>query len=221
MGRKQAEEHVLKFIAKIAPGDENITLYRNMFKRMSNVEFDDWVKALGSEKTSLQIIAPNDGNVKLSVENNMKVAKELGFNFFQHIIVKGKEKNIKLPVKHMVIRLPFRRTAQLVSKKIAIPSDDKHIDLTTGQVTGDSKASKITMPEIQILTAMGVKDSIIELIKYRGGDTGGRVAMNALLTKQGSVSQKILEQYASGVSSTDVLHRFLVSLHYKSNLIYK
>lgn len=217
--RKKTETFIINTINKIA-GSKNKKLYSDLFESMSDKEFDNFMKDLKNNKITLSVVASNLEKMVLNVERNIKIAKSLGYDFFQQLKITGDNSmpDYLTPNKYLVMNLPVRRASQLLIKKISIPSDDKSIDLTTGQVTGKSSGSKLTMPEIQVLAGMGIKDSIKELMKVRGGDLGSKNAMSALLIKQGSVSQKVLEQYATGVVSTQTLSSYLNAMHIKNNL---
>jgi len=213
--RKAAEAFIVKYIDKIAPGGDNKKLYEDMFKTMTNKEFDMFMNDLENEKINLSVNIPTGGKIKLDTERNLKIAKELGVDFFERLIYNDE---YKTPEKYLVYKLPIRRAAQLLSKKVAIPDGDNHLDLSSGQVTGASKASKLTMPEIQILSGLGLKKSIVELMKYRGGDLDGNRAMNMLLYKQGRVSQEVLKQYSGGVVSTKTLKAYFEAAHLRNTL---
>lgn len=218
--RKAVEDLILEYIGKIASGDQNVKLYKDLFAKMSDQEFDAWMHKLKNKERTLSIIVPNGGDVKCSVENNIKVGKELGFEFFQNLKFSpaGKTPGFTTPNQYMILKLPVKRAAQLLSKKISIAKDNKFIDTLTGQVSGDSRSSKMTYPETQILLGMGIKDSLIELLKYRGGDKNGANAMNTMLMKNGIAHQKDLEQYSSGVESTKTLKSYLYGMHIKNTL---
>lgn len=219
--RKKVEEYIVKYIGKITHGDEkNMNLYKDLFKSMNDKEFDDFMVKLRDKKITLSIIVPNGGDVKVTVKNNFKVAKEIGLEFFQHLKM-GASNDMPAyttPNKYLVYKLPVRRAAQLLSKKISIPKDDKTIDSLTGQVTGKSQSSKLTLPELQILIGMGMKDSVKELMKTRGGDLGEANALNKLLYKNGQVSQAMTGMYSTGVKSTKTLKQFLNAMHIRSTL---
>jgi len=220
--RKGAEELILKYIDKIAPGGENKKLYADLFKSMSNKQFDDFMLNLKNKKTTLCVIAPLDSAIskKITVKNNVKLGKELGYEFFQHITVKGDgdKPPYKTPNKYLVYKLPFRRAAQTLSKKISIPKDSMSIDLTTGQVTGSSQSSKLTYPEIQMLTGMGLDKSLKELLKNRGGDVKSQNAMMNLLYKNGRVDDATLKQYEDKVVSAKTLINYWRASHIKTTL---
>ena len=219
--RKQTEEFILKYIGKLVTGNENINLYKELFKNMSDSQFRSFMEDLRDKKTTLSIIVPNGNkNIKVNVENNFKIAKELGFDFFQKLKISGSKDlpDYTTPNKFLIFKLPIKRASQLLSKKVSIPEDDRSIDILTGQVTGKSRASKLTLPELQLLIGMGMKDSVKELVKIRGGDIGANNAANAMLYKQGQASQKEIENYSTGVISTKSLKAYFNAMHLRNTL---
>lgn len=215
--RKEATAFLIKYIYKITKSNHNKKLYTDLLANMTNAQFDKFVHDIDTKKQYLSVIVPVGAKEPLSVERNLEIAKELGYDFFQQLDVHSKQP-YRTPLKYMVYRLPIRRAAQLLTKKISIPTDNKSIDMTTGQVTGKSKGSKLTMPELQILAGLGLNESLVELMKIRGGDLGSSNAMTTLLYKQGSVSQNVLEQYSTGVVSKNTLRSYLLGSHLKVTL---
>ena len=65
---------------------------------------------------------------------------------------------------------------------------------------------------------MNLDNSLVELMKFRGGDIGGFDAMNKSIFKNGSVSIKAIEPYSTGVESTAALKVYLTSAHLKNTL---
>lgn len=218
--RKETEDFIIKYINKIIPDGINKKNYEEFFSGMTNSEFAKFIDDLETGQRYLPIIVPNFSKTKLKVERNLEVAKELGFSFFKRIWVEGKNglPPYLLPIEHMVIDLPCRRASQLLIKKRKIPDNTKSIDTMTGQPTGDSKGATLTLPELYLVSAMGLDNCAIELMKYRGGDNKGIVAFNAFLSNNGSVSLKNLKQYSSGVESTNTLRTLLTCMMIKNNL---
>lgn len=220
--RKAAENFILKYIDKLLPGSQNTTIYKDLFKSMSDQDFDEFMTKIETNQIRLAIIVPNFGKESLNVERNFSIAKELGHNFFQRLWIGIDEyKKYLTPIPYLVVDLPLRRQAQLLVKKISIPEDNNSVDDLTGQPTGKSKGSKISYPELQVLAAMGYDNSISELIKYRGGDTKGFHAMNTVISRTGKVSLKQIEPYAGGVESTRTLYSILTGMHLKNNVVNK
>lgn len=218
--RKAAEDFILKYIKKIIPNSDNVKTYQKLFSEMNDKEFHTFMNDLETEVKFLPIIMPNFANTGLTVENNLNIGKELGHEFFQKIWIEGKDDNptYLTPIKNLVIDLPLRRASQMLIKKISIPPDNKTVDSMTGQPTGESKGAKISYPELQICSSMGLSKSMEELMKYRGGDIKGHAALNNMINKFGSANQKTLSVFASGVESTKTLKTYLTAAHLKNTL---
>jgi hypothetical protein len=217
--RKAFEAEVIKWVAKIA-GEDNKKLYEDLFSGMDDKEFDQFVLDLETGKKKLAVISPNFSKNKISVEKNLKVAKELGYDFFKRVWIPAKNgvPAYLTPMKYMVVTLPIRRQAQLLDKKISIPEDNNSVDNMTGQPTGKSKGSKVSYPEVQVLAAMNMEHSLHELMKFRGGDAKGFNAMNTIISRTGEVSQKHIEPYSGVVKSTHSLKVMLTGMHLKNTL---
>lgn len=220
MSRKNAQDYILKYIDKLMPNSENRAIYETLFSNMDDEDFAQFMDDLETGKKTLSIIAPNFGKESLSTERNLAIAKEIGHEFFQRIWIEGDDEvpTYLTPIPYLVIDLPLRRQAQLLVKKISIPEDNKSVDDFTGQPTGKSKGARVSYPEVQVLAAMGLDNSLVELLKYRGGDVKGFDAMNDAISKQGGVSMKAIEKFTSGVESTRILKSYLTAMHIKSTL---
>ena len=218
--RKQVEDFILKFIKRIVTGKENYELYQMLFNKMTDKEFHQFMENLRDKKSTLSVIILSGSNIKVDIKNNFKLGKELGFEFFQHVKVEATQDipAYTTPNKYIILKFPVKRAAQLLSKKISIPEDNSKIDTLTGQVTNGSKGSKLTNPELQILLGLGLKKSIVELMKYRGGDLGSNNAMNNALFNYGAVNQDELDASSTKVESTKTLKAYLQAMHIKSTL---
>lgn len=218
--REAAEKIILEYVKKIVTGDENIKLYVDFFKSMNNEEFHDFINKLDKKEIRLPLIVPNISKNKITVDNNLKIAQELGHNFFERIwMYSGDDVAPYLsPIKYLIVDLPVRRQAQLLVKKISIPEDNKSIDDLTGQPTGKSKGSKISYPEVQVLTSLNLTQNLTELLKYRGGDEVGYRAMNTQISRTGGTSLKAIEPLSGEVKSTTTLRTLLRCMHLENSL---
>jgi len=218
--RQKTEAFILKYIAKLIPSPDMVNIYKKYFANMTDKDFEAYIDDLDTGKRFLSVIVPNFKAVGLSVENNLNIAKELGHEFFQSLWIAGKKglPTYLTPVKFLVVDLPVRRASQLLTKKISVPDHNKVVDTMTGQPTGESKGARISYPELQICSAMGLENSMIELMKYRGGDNRGGAALNAMISKTGSANLRTLSHYSSGVESTNLLKTFLTCAHLKTTL---
>lgn len=218
--RGKAEAFILEFMKDIEPTGYNVEKYKLIFKEMSDKAFDEYMKDIRDGKKYLVIFKPMYKAEGITIDNNLKIAKKYGLEFFESLIVTGKKDlpDYKTPIKYLVLDLPFRRQSQNLVKKISVPDHNKNIDELTYQPTGESKGARVSYPELQILTGMGLESSIDELIKYRGGDRGGFNAYNAMFLRYGSANIKSLSNYSTGVESTKTLKTYLVGLHIGATL---
>lgn len=220
--RKAAEAYIIKYIDQLTRGKENGEIYANLFTNMTDVEFDHWITSIGEGSSSLAVIAPSfDPKFpQLSVENNFKIAKELGHNFFERLwIDEGNEVPPYLTQHpYLTFKLPFRRQAQMLKEKESIPENYNVIDDLTGQPTGPSKGSSVSYPEVQTLAAQGLDQSLTELLKYRGGDEVGFSIMNKTISQTGEVSLDVLNGLGTKVKSTETLQTILTCMHLQTEL---
>jgi hypothetical protein len=219
--RKAAEKTLLHWINELSPGNENVQIYKNLFASMSDDQFDEFMGRLERDEITLAFISPIANEHKLTVERNLNLAEQMGHNFFEQIWVGGDDGNPRYlsNKKYLIVDLPLRRQAQLLVKKISIPEDNRSVDNLTGQPTGDSKGSKISYPELQILASQQLDNTITEFIKYRGGDTRGFIAMNDSIAKSGGVSLTALAALNTRVKATETMQTYLTCMHLQSSLI--
>jgi len=218
--RKAATAMILKYIEEILPGSPNTAFYAKRLPEMTDKEFDQFMKNLEDGTEILTIKTPNLSKQKLNLDRNLAIAKELGHEFFQYLILTDPTTGevYRTPVKYLVIDVPLRRQVQLLQSKATIPENNKHIDELSGQSTGPSKGSKISFPELQVLFAQGLDSTITELIKFRGGDAKAFNAMNRAIIENGGVSIDYLSQFNTKVKSVTTLSTLLKTIHLDNTL---
>jgi hypothetical protein len=218
--RQAAEAVILKRVEQMAPGGPTTQIYRDLFAKMDDVAFDAFMMKIKSG-IRLPILDPNLGTHKLTIENALAMAKDMGHEFYQRVWINpndGKTPAFLTNKKYLVVDLPYRRQAQLLEKKARIPKHNRSVDELTGQAAGESKGSKLSSPEIQVLAALDLPNLITEQIKVRGGDIKAFDASNAMIDKTGGFSMKAIEHLAGGVESTRTLETYLTSMHLSTKL---
>lgn len=221
MSRKAAEDFLYKFMKELTNDDFNTKHYKELFSKMSDKEFDDFVKQLETTGNLIPVYMSNMGNAKVNVKNNIELAqKYFNHSFFKQLWIGPREGDPKYltPVKYMIVDLPVRRASQRLDHKISVPENNKVIDSLTGQPTGASKGSRLSYPSAQVLSAQGLTHSLTELYKYRGGDSAGFSALNLMLNRYGVATQQNLANFSSGVESSKTLYSYLTGMHLKNNL---
>lgn len=218
--RKAATEMAVSYIEKISPKSGNSEQLKARLERMSDKQFHQFMTDLRDGIITLRIKAPNLAASKLSVSRNIKIGKELGYDFFQRLSLKDPAtgQQYLTPEKYLILSLPFRRQAQHLVKKMSVPADNESRDDLTGQPTGKSKGSSLSNPEMQVLYALGLDKSIEEFLKVRGGDAAAYTSMNKFAHETGGFSLDQVAKAGGKVKSTESLSTFLKAMHLNNNL---
>lgn len=216
--RKAFIEFIVSTLEAILPGNSDSARYKAYLESLSETEMEAYAQALKTGEKYLTLTAPHHTGATLSLERNMKVAEQLGVSFFHRLWVEGQGQQpaYLTPIEYLVVKLPVRLASQRIAKKMSIPKHQRAINALTGQVTGDSKGAGISHPELRVLASLGLEQSLVELMKYRGGDLKGHAALNASLMKTGRATQATLQHFSSGVESTRTLKTYLTSAMLKS-----
>jgi hypothetical protein len=221
MNRKVVEKEALEFIDMFLPGSDNREVTKQVFARMSDGEFDEWIEELANKTKYLTLYAPNLAEVTLSMERHYAIAEKLGFELFQQLKLTDRATGqvIITPNKHLIGMLPVRRQVQMLAKKRSIPGSSHVVDQRSGQVSGGSKGSRLSGPEIQVNVSKGLKAPILELIKFRAGDATSFNAMNRQILETGHCSlSTIMVENPGFVKSNKTLSIYLSAALLKNNL---
>lgn len=214
-----AIDDIIAVCKKIYPSEESMRILRSGLEKMNNEEFTAYLVRLQNEEDVIPLIVPNGKPPTLSLTRNLQVAKEIGHNFFQRLwLPDGNGGEYLTPNPCFIVQLPVRRMAQIISKKAQIPQDDKTIDDLTGQPTGASKGAKVSFPEVQTYTALGLDKTLLEFLKYRGGDEAGYRAFTGSIKANGGVSMDAIKHEAGGVTSVKTVSIYLTGMHLSNTL---
>ena len=219
--RRAAEEYIYKWIGELLPGSENVKVYKELFAKMSDAQFDDLMHKLDRGDVILFLIAPNLSEHKVTIERNFAVAEKLKHNFFERLWLTDPATGVTYltPVPYLVFDWPLRRQQQMRVEKQSIPENNRVIDELTGQPTGESHSSSLTFPELQVMYAQGLDAAPEEIIKFRGGDIKAFQRFNRSIVETGGASLSAIKAVEpSRVKSTETLSTLLTAAHLKNNL---
>lgn len=216
----------------IVPGTECAKLYEDTINAMSATELEHWIIALengvkdvpelNKPATTINLIVPNLSKTnRLDIKRNLALAKKMGHSFFERVwLTNPVTGQVTLTNKrYMSMLLPIRRQAQTLDHKMSLPEGDNRVDDLTGQVTGASKGSSISFPEVQMLDARGLTNTIYELMKPRGGDEEAWRLMKHRLLTTGTFNSNELDGLDSVAKVNKAFSAFLNGMHIRNNLI--
>jgi hypothetical protein len=227
--RKAATDYILQHIGMIDPADtQNLELTRSQLEGMTDVQFESYMNRISEvpaddedrQQDCLTYYAPNLGKTKITIENNLRIAETIGHKFFERLWVTDAQTGVTYltPNEFMIVDLPIRRQAQLLVKKSSIPVDHRSVDELSGQVTGGSKGSKLSFPELQAQVSQNLDRTIIEEIKIRGGDEKAYQEFERLMVERGSCAQDEILALGTKVRSTQTVAALLKGMHLDNNL---
>lgn len=218
--RKAAQKIIMEWIDKLDPSGKNAEMYTEMFKNMSDKQFDAYMKAIENGEDYVSMVMPNLVGKGITTENNMKVAKEMGYPFFQRLWLTDDSTGMvyRTNKRYLVMHLPVRRQIQTLVNKISIPEDNRHVDELTDQPVGVSKGSSLSLPELLVLYGQGMENGILEMIKFRGGDLKAMNAMDKEIIQSGSARMETISKLGTSVKSTQTLSIFFKAMHLDNNL---
>lgn len=206
--RKKVEEYINKVMLTMEPGGINAQRYKDMFSKMSDSEFDKFMKDIRDKKRQLVLYAPNL-KIILQMSDLYKACDLTGAIVFEKLVFHDKVTGMEYttPNEYTVLRLPVRRLKQFQMHKMSVPEGDKRIDALTGQLVKPDASAKFSFPEMQIMHGRGLDNTVIEFMKLRGGDIHAYATMLQSLEETGEFSQKSLpnDSIARSVMSMDLI----------------
>lgn len=220
MSRKDAENVWLDYVKKVAGKTNNVELYKELFEKMSDNEFDSLMTRAESGGFILPLYFENLGNDSPDVEKMLDLGESLGVKWFQKLTLTDHitGEAYKTPIEYLVIDLPVRRQVQHLRDKISLPASDKKRDHLTNQATGESKGASVSSPELQILADKGLLNSAEELVNARGGNEEAYRTMMDSISETGTFSLESLKDLGGKPQAVDTLKALLLGLNIKSTL---
>lgn len=189
--RAAAQAILLRRMKEMDPSERHFKHYSDLVTKMNNDEFDKFMEGLvdGSNKLVAYILNYDKESV-ISTDRNIKLAKDMGYEFFKRIWITDPVTGVKYltPRKHMVYEANVCRQIQTLDHKISVPEKNNKIDELTGQVRADSRSSQISGPEMMVMNSQGLTSAIVELMKFRGGDIVSNRHLNHQLETSGEAS---------------------------------
>lgn len=215
--RKRTEAYILEHMSHIDKTGANTKYYQQLFEKMSDADFDQWMRWLKNNDTVLVAYFPNMKS-KITIPDLLEECKRLGIKLFTRLKLWDEvtQSYYITPKEYMMLQLPVRRMSQFIDHKLTVPESDQRIDLLSGQVMKPDQASSLSQVEVQTLYARGLTNSILELIKYRGGDLTAMSDYKRELEEQGQTS--VAKDTGSIVRSAVILDVLLSGVHIESNI---
>lgn len=223
--RKAAEKAALEHLSAMEQlWDSKLTitnLYREEFKVWDDAKFERWIERLEEVAETLFLIYPNFKELPYDDEAVMDLLeKRLGVPSFERLIliddITGEE--FLTPETYFTGYTAMRRQSQHLIKKQSIAKDTSTVDVLSGQVTGASKGGRLSLAELRLVAAKGLKVSAQELIKPRAGDQKAMEAMLSGIRENGEWSMDDIMALNSVPKVTETSRALLLAAHFANTL---
>lgn len=218
--RENATAELLAFVEQVLPNSPNRDLYEQLLKEMSDAQFEDYMRRLRSGEETVVIYRPNNAPYDFDRANLIQMGKKIGVKMLQRVWLTDPSTGVKYrtEAEHALMRIPVRRQVQMLQKKTSIASTNNVVDERSGQAAHESKAGSISYPELQVISARGLENTAIELIKCRGGDERAANIINRAISEDGHATLSSLELVPSKTKSNVTMSQYLTGMHLKNTL---
>jgi len=217
--RNNIENKILARLDELDPSKTNSKIYSDLFKRMSDMEFDVMMNNIKNGTYGISIFAPNsDKNVRLDLDRNKSTMRKRGIRLFKKLNIQNGDDSYMPNNEFMVLAMPIAMMSQTISKNFSVHDSLKSRNALTGQVTGDSKSGEITLNEINILKSLGLKSTLNEFVGVRGGDISASNMLKTQLFNNGAVDATTLAPFITKTGATTTLKQVFKAIHIDINI---
>lgn len=221
--RAKMEKLVYDVFDKLDPTGTNVTKYRNLFKAMSDAQFDTFFKNLFASEVDFLILNVVDYEIDLRLEHVEAAAKVLGVPLTEHVAMPyvNMDKDNPIVTKQEVIvgYLHIKRMQQTLSKKNTTSTDIGERSALTGQVTGKDKNARDSDTENFALVTLDANDTLREFLGPRADDRVMKAEMYADISRKGYSNLNGLTNDVSNKATLTAVDAYLIGMGIKSDLV--
>jgi len=220
--RKKMETLIYDTFSTLDPSGVNTEKYQNMFKKMSDAQFDTFFKNYFKNDTYM-VLDIVEYERELKLENIEKAAKLLDVPLFEKLVMPNMNHDKDNPVvtkyEVPVGYLHIKRLQQLLSKKNSTSTDISARSAITGQVINADKNARNSDQENIAMITTGVDAPIKELLGGRADNMAAKTAMYSEIAKKGYVSLSELPNDPSSKITLNSLDVYFLGMGLKTDLL--
>lgn len=221
--RAKMEKLIYDTFDKLDPTGANVTKYRNLFKSMSDPQFDIFFKKLFASEIDFLTLDVIDYEIDLRLEHVEAAAKVLNVPLTEHVALPhvNKDKDNPIMTKQDVIvgYLHIKRMQQMLSKKNTTSTDVGERSALTGQVTGKDKNARDSDSENFALVTLDAEQTLKEFLGPRADDRVMKAEMYADISRKGYATLAGLTNDVNNKATLSAVDAYLIGMGIKSDLI--
>lgn len=223
--RRKIETLITQVMKDLDPTGINAAKYQNMFVKMSDSQFSQWVtRFLADEKSNLRLdIEEFDSKRVLQFENVEKAANRMGVKLFEYVYMPFASSDPNRPIRTkspvLVGYLNIKRPQQLVSKKTGLALSDTNRDEMTGVAKGESKGGTTTGLETEMLAGVDADEILSEFCGVRGDNQAEYDNMMSKIAETGSVKLSDIKTTIFDKPTLLKADMYLIAMGLKTDLV--
>lgn len=221
--REKMEKTVYDVFSTLDPSKTTADKYRNLFKKMSDVEFDKFFKNLFAQENDYLVLDIVDYERDLKIENVEKAAKLLNVPLFERVVMPyastDKDNPIVTKYEVPVGYIHCKRVQQFLRKKNATSTDISMRSAISGQVMGKDKNARDSDLENYALVTLGAEECLREFMGPRADDPVMKNEMYTQIAKNGYVSLNDLTSDVKNKTTLNTIDVFFTGMGIKTDLV--
>lgn len=222
--RQKFMDMFCKHLDNIDPSKRNSKAYTEFFSKMSDKEFDAYLKGFFSSEDNIFYLEIEEFETDLKMDNIEKCAKGLKLPLYETVamphVSMDKENAILTPHPVPVGPVHMKQLVQMLLEKNNVSMKIDKRSAKTGTVTGEDKASRISDVESYSLIAWGATDSLKELLGPRADNKETKNQLYADITENGYAKLDDMASTQSDKVALNTLDCYFKMQMLSTNLIY-
>lgn len=222
--RKKTMNMLCSALDKIDPSKENSKLYRKKFDKMSDKEFDEYMKDFLGDPENIFYLEMIEYERPLKMENIEAMADYINIPLYEKVAIPYVNMDLNnvivtpepVPVGYMHAKC----MVQLLLKKNSVSFNIEKRSAKSNQVTGDSKTSRTSDVESYSMIALQAYKGLKELLGPRADDWSAKNQMYNKLVKDGYVSLDDIDSSVEDKVALNTLDAYYLLMGIKTNLVY-
>lgn len=221
--RNKMEKLIYDTMSALDPSNTSADKYKNMFKKMSDAEFDKYFKTLFSNEDEYLVLDIIDYERTLTIENIEKAAKVIDIPLFEKVAMPflSPDENQPIITKYEVPvgYIHCKRVQQFLRKKNSTSTDIGMRSALSGQVMGKDKNARDSDQENNALVTLGAENILRELMGPRADDPVMKDQMYSNIAKNGYVSLEDLDSDVKNKVTLNTVDVFFTGMGIITDLV--
>ena len=221
--RKDFMKYLTSVMDLLDPSGENSKLYEKKFSKMSDKQFDTWVRKFFEDEERYLYLEIVEFERDLSLENIEKCAEFMNVPLFERVAlpyINGSLDNVIVtPEPVPVGYIHIKRMQQTLLKKNAGSITISKRNPKTGQVIDEDKNARNSDVETYALTTIGADNALREFMGPRADDLHTKSQLYNNISKNGFASLEDLDNNPENKIALNTLDCYFYMQGLSTNLI--